>query len=120
EVGFRNDYSSPSSLLLEPDGGALVGGTVGVLGGPPTNEFSDDFAVARFKPDWTLDQTFGHAGWALTGIRPQSWDTVTSLARLDDKLTAVGTTAPTGQSATDLAVARYLLAPLRCTPPTVR
>ncbi len=57
---------SPSQLMLQRDGTLLAAGSLGHYEGTGSHPGSRSaFAVARYKPDGTLDATFGEAGFAV-------------------------------------------------------
>lgn len=90
---------------------ALVGDKVLVAGDAFTNTGShpDEFALARFNADGTLDKTFGTKGMVLTAFG-RSEDLCTAMAvQPDGKIVLAGTTnAGTGSASyMAFAVARY-------------
>jgi uncharacterized delta-60 repeat protein len=58
-IGSSNDYGY--SLAIQPDGKILLGGYC-------YNTGNDDFCIARFNSDGTLDTTFGSSGKAIQPI----------------------------------------------------
>jgi uncharacterized delta-60 repeat protein len=81
---------STNSILLQPDGKIVVGGS---------GSFS--FSMARFKADGSLDGEFGSDGIAIVDIT-SSPDLIYSLERLpNDKILAIG------KAGDSLAVARF-------------
>ncbi|MEV6576450.1 hypothetical protein [Streptomyces sp. NPDC051577] len=95
--------SMANSLVLQPDGKVIAAGYTGDGAG------STKFALARFNPDGTLDDTFGQAGKTTThfGKSPdQANDQANSLVlQPDGKVIAAGYTS-SGRS-TVFALARF-------------
>lgn len=82
-------------LRLQPDGSILAAGTAG-----------DQFAIARYRHDGTLDPDFGDGGVVLTTAG--FWGTPNA-ARLqpDGRLLVVGSSEPDAQGYLGFAVMRY-------------
>jgi uncharacterized delta-60 repeat protein len=53
-------YDAISGLAIQADGKIVAGGTSGSTGA--TSDLAQDFALARYNPDGTLDSTFGVGG----------------------------------------------------------
>jgi uncharacterized delta-60 repeat protein len=88
---YCTDYGY--DMALQPDGKMVVAGfTIG---------FTDDFALARFNPDGTLDPSFGDQGLLTTDFGPDDQANAIAL-QPDGKLVVVGI------SRSDFALARYL------------
>ena len=77
DTGFDGDGTSgadfggsdsATAVALQPDGKILVSGTTS----EPNTWFTGDFAIARFKPDGSLDTTFNFDG--KTTINFGGWD----------------------------------------------
>ena len=74
--------------------------------GYASNGVTDDFAVARYNTNGTLDTTFGTGGKVLTNIGPSATTTERAYGiavQTDGKIVVVGG----GNSASDFAVVRY-------------
>ena len=86
-------------VVIQRDGKILAAG----LG-------SDDFGLARYRPDGSLDPTFGHRGLVLTEILPGHVDSASSvLLQADGKIVAAGGTRGLWRpGSSDFALARYL------------
>jgi uncharacterized delta-60 repeat protein len=99
QIGFSgNDYAS--DIIRQSDGKLLVSGE----GGP-----AEDFALARFNADGTLDTSFGGGdGKVTTDFGSYDWTSGLALQQ-DGKIVAVGGTLFGGVPAneSDFAVARY-------------
>lgn len=85
-------------IALQPDGKIVAGGSVQVTG------LDQDFALARFNPDGSLDTTFGDAGRVRTDFGPDYSDEIQALAVLPGgKILAVGNIGGTAS----VGLARY-------------
>ena len=88
------------SVAVQLDGYVLVAGTVN------RPETGDDFAVLRYKPDGTLDDTFGTGGMVAMDIGP-GWNRVgTSDRAVGVAVQADGRIVVAGSSNDRVAVAR--------------
>lgn len=115
-VGTFGDTSQFNDVVLLPDGKILAVGVSGtaIPQGVDTPPFANDFLVARYNADGTLDTTFGGGdGFVLTDFAP---DNVTDVAGYEDAANAVallpdGDFVVVGSSRLgfrgDIAVARY-------------
>lgn len=97
-LGMASD--SATSVLVQPDGKILV------AGGSYTDWFEIfEFAVARYRPDGSLDPTFGVAGKVTSRIGSR-WTGIRDIAlQPDGKIVAVGQVHNGDDH--DFAVARY-------------
>jgi uncharacterized delta-60 repeat protein len=90
---------------IQRDGKIVVVGVVTVLDNKGNLE--DDFAVARFNPDASLDASFGQRGQVLTDFG-QANNVATAVAiQSDGKIVVAGTAFVRGFSTQVFAVARY-------------
>jgi uncharacterized delta-60 repeat protein len=91
-----------TALAIQSDGKIVAAGG-SYASGPP-----QDFALARYNPDGTLDPTFNSTGKVLTDFSGSgSVDFAYALAiQSDGKIVAGGFSSPSGTS--DFALARYL------------
>jgi uncharacterized delta-60 repeat protein len=97
DFGSGNDQAN--ALVLQPDDKLVAAGQA-------SNGADDDFALARYKPDGSLDPSFSGDGKQITAFGSAA-DVAGGLVRQsDDKLVAAGYT----NNGTDLdfALARYL------------
>jgi uncharacterized delta-60 repeat protein len=96
--------SGAVAAVVQPDGKIVVAG--GAADGPAF----DDFAVARYNSDGSLDNSFSGDGRVLTNIfgRTASADWVRGVAlQTDGKVVVVGYTNQSGSDSYGLAVVRY-------------
>jgi uncharacterized delta-60 repeat protein len=86
-------------VLIQRDGKILAAGLA-----------SDDFGLARYRTDGSLDPTFGRGGLVLTEILPGHVDSASSvLLQADGKIVAAGGTRGRWRpGSSDFALARYL------------
>src|SRR5262249_1582019 len=93
DFGFANDIAN--AVAVQSNGKIVVGGWAG-----------NDFSLARYNPDGSLDKTFGNGGKVTTNFgngSPDSVDDIDGIAiEPDGKIVAVG------GSNGDFALARYL------------
>ncbi len=95
--------ATASALAIEPDGKILVVGTVeGTING---ND-SEEFALARYNADGSLDTRFGNGGEVLTDFGPDSFSSASSVAIAGNGAIVVAGSA-TIDGTNDFAVARY-------------
>jgi uncharacterized delta-60 repeat protein/uncharacterized repeat protein (TIGR01451 family) len=99
EFGAGTGGPGARALVLQPDGKLVAAGTVFVNDGT-----SNNFALARYNPDGSLDATFGSGGRVITNFAGSSIDAAFALVlQPDDKLVAAGET----HSPQRFALARY-------------
>jgi uncharacterized delta-60 repeat protein len=65
-TSFFGDDDIPSAVKLQPDGAILVAGLTATAGGD--DSIDEDYALARYLPDGTLDAGFGSGGVVTTDI----------------------------------------------------
>lgn len=103
---FLEQWDRAFSVLILPDGKILAGGEATIAS-------NANFALARYNPDGTHDNTFGIGGKLTTDFYLGS-DQIIELARQDDgKIIAAGSYTPSGSNGTnfDFALVRYLVTP---------
>jgi uncharacterized delta-60 repeat protein len=89
------------SIVLQSDGKIVAAGHSNFTGGS-----TEDFALARYNTDGSLDSSFGASGKVVTDFNSRS-DSVISIAlQNDDKIIAAGWTETAGE-ALNFALARY-------------
>jgi uncharacterized delta-60 repeat protein len=97
DFGFGS--SEAVATVRQPDGKIVA---VGTLSSTPTN----DFALARYNPDGSLDTSFSGDGRQVTDFG--SGDTATGVAlQADGKIVAVGHAGGIGGGGGDFGLARY-------------
>jgi len=99
DVSSIGSHDGVRSVVVQPDGKILVGGYA--------NEASGGmFALVRYYPDGSLDNTFGSDGIVTTGFGPESAGCYAIALQEDGKIVAAGTYG----SETDhvFALARYI------------
>jgi uncharacterized delta-60 repeat protein len=103
------DGASASSIEIQRDGEIVVAGST-----LTTNaSTSEDFVVARFNPNGSLDAPFGAKGVVRTDLGARTFDEARGLAiQADGRIAVAGVSAPSdgssGDFRGDFAVARYL------------
>jgi uncharacterized delta-60 repeat protein len=107
DSGFGTGGGTTTSFAGDAGAGAAVlqGGKV-VAAGFAVTGATTDFALTRYRPDGTLDTSFGDRGRVITDIAGGAGDSATALAvQADGKLVAAGlTSGPAGQ---DFVLVRY-------------
>ncbi len=94
--------ATASAVAIEPDGKIVVAGTAqGTIDGNSV----EDFALARFNSNGSLDQGFGHGGEVLTNFGADTFSSASSIAIAGGKIIVAGTTSIQGVE--QFAVARY-------------
>lgn len=99
-------YDAATAVAIQKDGKIVVAGYSNV----DNKEFlAFDFAIARYKPDGTLDKTFGADGKVTTDFKNGSNDKAFAIAiQKDGKIVLTGVSPHTSGS-DDFALARYNL-----------
>jgi uncharacterized delta-60 repeat protein len=107
DPGFGSGGKTITRFAGDAGAGAAVlqNGKVVVAGFAVTGA-TTDFALARYRPNGTLDPTFGNRGRVTTDVAGGAGDVATALVvQADGKLVAAGlTSGPAGQ---DFALVRY-------------
>jgi uncharacterized delta-60 repeat protein len=101
--------SRANSVVIQPDGKILIGGSTIVDSGTPSGALYV-FLLARFNPDGSTDNSFGTNGLVTTSFFDISsfWAQVTSVAlQADGKIVAAGYTLTGSAGFISMAVARY-------------
>jgi uncharacterized delta-60 repeat protein len=103
---FSAGGSYAYAMALQTDGKIIAGGTVFV--DFSTDDSSNtDFALVRYRPNGTLDATFGNGGGVMTDFDGFNDDVQALLIQPDGKIVAVGD-AKNPAHYYDFALARYL------------
>jgi uncharacterized delta-60 repeat protein len=87
------------SVALQPDGKIVAAGTIG-------DEETGDFALARYRPDGTLDRSFSRDGKVIVAFGPGSDQAHAVAVQPDGRIVAVGYVQ--SGSDYDLALVRFL------------
>ncbi|MFB7785810.1 calcium-binding protein [Streptomyces vinaceus] len=84
-VHFPGDGGGANALALQPNGKIVIAGQAD----DPNSQEANDFGVARFNSNGTVDTGFGGDGFAATGF--QDWDEARGvLVQPDGKIVAAG------------------------------
>jgi uncharacterized delta-60 repeat protein len=100
-----SDWDDANSVAVQADGRIVVAGQAGNIG--PGTSYHNDFGLARYNTDGSLDTSFGNSGLVLTNIvygqYSNSNDICNAIAvQNDGKIVAVG-----HMSYNDMVVVRY-------------
>ena len=103
--------ATAQAMAVQSDGKIVVAGYVNNDNDTLTDTSDDhnDFAVARFNPDGTLDTSFGTRGWVTTDVGAGTNDSASAVA-IDSSgniLVAGGTNDGSSYDSNDFAVVRY-------------
>jgi uncharacterized delta-60 repeat protein len=100
---FNTSTDLANAVALQPDGKLVVAGTTYV-----GNDFSDeDFAIARYNPDGSLDTSFGTNGKVTTDFPGLAAVISAVVVQPDGKIVVAGGAYPLFTFAGDFKVARY-------------
>jgi uncharacterized delta-60 repeat protein len=99
-VDFGNVLQAANQVLIQSDGKII---TVGASNGESSE---DDFLLARFNSNGSLDRSFGRQGTTRTSFGPLNDGASGAVLQPDSKIVAVGFTART-KDFPDMAMARY-------------
>lgn len=86
QTGFFEFNSHASSMALQPDGKLLVAGTAYT----GYSSFKNQFAIARYNSDGSLDSSFGNDGKVTTSVSGHSDSIRRIFLKPDGKIMAVG------------------------------
>lgn len=98
-AGMGRALSDGNSIALQSDGKIVVSGT-------SNRDGSNNFAVARYNPDGSLDNGFGSEGKVVTGFGTGNEDSGRGVIVQPDGKIVVAGTSSSGTSS-DFALARY-------------
>src|SRR5205809_1176941 len=100
---FDHSTDIANAVAVQTDGKLVVVGTTYI-----NNDFSDeDFAVARYNPDGTLDKTFGVGGKVRTDFPDLAAVASSVVVQPDGKIVVAGGAFPLFTFAGDFKVVRY-------------
>ncbi|MBA3649944.1 MAG: hypothetical protein H0W66_00315 [Chthoniobacterales bacterium] len=97
---FSSSLDGIYGLALQADGKIVAAGYTYV-----TSEANDNFALARYKSDGTLDSSFGSGGKVITDIDPVTDEAHAVVVQADGHIIAGGIAGSPGDL--DFALARY-------------
>lgn len=100
-AGTDGGYDRGRDMVIQPNGKVLVAGT-SYFENNDIDKYDDDFSLARFNSDGSLDTTFNADGFVITAISPDTEDGALGLALQPD-----GKLVTAGVSNGNFAVARY-------------
>jgi uncharacterized delta-60 repeat protein len=96
-----------NSVVIQPDGKIVAAGTTSNC--DPYSNWGSDFALARYNPDGSLDNTFGSGGITITDFKFFDFGSAVAL-KSDGKIVvtgAIGTPSETCEIVCDIGVASY-------------
>lgn len=97
---FSNNFDRAFDLAVQEDGKLVAAGYAG------SSSSGQDFALARYNADGTLDASFGTGGKATTPVTP-GFDVALAVTIQPDGRIVTAGYADNGTSGNDFAVARY-------------
>jgi uncharacterized delta-60 repeat protein len=102
-TAFGTGYERGLTIVLQPDGKAVVAGSVYV---DTPRVISPDFGLVRYNSDGSLDTSFGNGGKAITDFG--GFDQVRALLmQPDGKIVAAGSAGVPGSVDLNFGLARY-------------
>lgn len=99
-------YDEPYAVVLQPDGGIVLGGVSNTGGGIGRLFGADNLALARYLPNGLLDSSFGQGGKVIVDAGSMQ-ESIRALA-LDRQGRLVGAGRTNGEKRGDLLMARFL------------
>jgi uncharacterized delta-60 repeat protein len=101
--GPNSDF--PESVLVQPDGKILVGGSAAFVG---TSSFQFAAALVRYRPGGGLDGTWGSGGIAVTDLSVDDNELVNAIVRLSNgDIVAAGAKSAAGVTTNGGLLLRY-------------
>jgi uncharacterized delta-60 repeat protein len=94
------------AVAVQPDGKVVVAGTAYASGSALAH---DQFGLARYNADGSLDSSFGYAGTLVTPVSPGGSEARGVAVQPDGKILAAGTAFASGPMDDHFAVVRYNL-----------
>ncbi len=98
-------YATADSVVVQPDGKVVVGGSVQ----PTPGDLDSDFLIVRYNPDGSLDTSFGGDGLVMSSYRSPAY--ATELVLQPDGKLLVGGSGTNDRSSTNsshMLIERYL------------
>jgi uncharacterized delta-60 repeat protein len=99
-TGFGSSFDNAHALALQPDGRIVVAGETIAVG------TSNDFALARYNADGSLDASFGVSGKVTTDFAGRADSAAGVVLQPDGRIVVTGF-ASGAATGTDVALARY-------------
>jgi uncharacterized delta-60 repeat protein len=96
-TSFPDIDALANALAIDPDGKLVVGGSAS----------ASKFALARYHPDGSLDNSFGNSGRVITDLGIYAYITGVQISPHNRKITVAGTALKTSGLGYRLALARY-------------
>lgn len=96
---FNDGYDIAYSVILQPDSKIIVAGK-------SRTTINNDFALARYHPDGSLDITFSNDGWVTTNFSSSDEEGYAVALQSDDKIVVAGMAYILGNYI-DFALVRY-------------
>jgi uncharacterized delta-60 repeat protein len=100
---FQNNDDEAFALVIQPDGKIVLAGFTA------DSNFDLDFALVRYNPDGSLDNSFGTAGRALSDFSGSDDQSFSLLRQADGKLIAAGVAINSQTFEGEFALARFNL-----------
>ncbi|MDP9794102.1 putative delta-60 repeat protein [Catenuloplanes nepalensis] len=106
--GGGSPIEGPSAVVVQPDGGIVVGGTSGWNYG--RHLIAVELTLVRYLPSGARDPSFGNGGVVRPALTPGGSSAHQVLLRPDGRIVAVGAAGsqPVGGLPDDVVVAQYL------------
>jgi uncharacterized delta-60 repeat protein len=101
KTDFYNDYDRATALAIQPDGKIVTAGYAS------NYAIANDFALARYNSDGSLDETFGLQGRVTTSFLGGNEFGRAMVLQPDGKIIVAGEAIGTSTTHSDFAVARY-------------
>ncbi len=96
-TGFPGGESFANALAIQPDGRIVVAGVAD----------PGRFALARYLPDGSLDQSFGSEGKVFADLPGETEGAADLALQVDGRIVAIGSGDPPGEETSAFAIARY-------------
>jgi uncharacterized delta-60 repeat protein len=101
---FGGGEDNARGIAIQPDGKLVTAGSAEDRSGPG---WANDFALARYNSDGSLDTSFGNGGKVTTAFFGDSDDASDVALQDDGKIVVAGSTFNNVDSSWDVALARY-------------
>jgi uncharacterized delta-60 repeat protein len=101
-VGPTPEFSTAYALLRQPDGKLVVAGSTGIA----DSNVNQDFALARYTPNGSLDPSFGSGGIVTTAVSSND-EIYAATLQADGRIVVAGYSETTNPGPALIAVGRY-------------